>query len=395
MYQLNNNQTQQTSATPLFSNLPPSSYNSRLDADATKKKSYNIDYIVSDQSTPEVQQSLVPVSSNQTKNANAQHSIHNQNFEDEQKQKSAPKEGGVYRYPDICADVKHARTPLNTVNQETHSPQLPIPSPNYPVQAEAQLPNTVVPTINNNYITTPHATSQCDLKENTTPSTECCQPHSNRLNNKSDLKQTDHLSNVDLGESKRNNTIINLNKVNLPVVKTECSAKKVQDTENSFTVLNIPSLTFQAPLPSKKPKLSKIDLATLKRKMRRKKRLKTEKLATKIKNENGSFTDTSGSSYCSSTESESESTFRNLWIKTGPPSKPDMKPEKVEFFKLFGLTTHPEKNGKCLRDISIQKITFARSFLLNFSTSEHVKFKILFRAPKYCVTSLLPICDLH
>lgn len=363
MYQLNNNnnnQTQQTSATPLFSNLPPRSYNFRLDADVTKKKSYNIDYIVSDQSTPKVQQSLVPVSSNQIRNA--QHSIHNQNVDDEQKQKSAPKEGGVYRYPDICAEVKHARTPLNTVNQETHSPQLPIPSPNYPVQAEAQLPNTVVPTINNNYITTPHATSQCDLKENTTPNTECCQPHSNRLNNnKSDLKQTDHLSNVDLGESKRNNTITNLNKVNLPVVKTECSAKKVQDVESSFTVLNIPSLTFQTPLPSKKPKLSKIDLATLKRKMRRKKRLKTEKLATKIKNETGSFTDTSDTSYCSSTDSESESSIGNLWIKTGPPSKPDMKPEKVEFFKLFGLTTHSEKNGECLKHwavISLQKLTF-------------------------------------
>lgn len=311
---------------------------------------------MSHQSTPEVQQNLVPGSGGQTK-----HSMENQTFDDEQKHNSnrlnaALKEGGnVCRYPDVCAEVKHARTPLNTVNQETHSPQLPIPSPNYPVQAEAQLPNTVVPTINNNYITTPHATSQCDLKENTTSSTECCQPHSNRLNNKSDLKHTDHLSNLELGEIKQNNTIINLTKVNLPVVKTEHSVKKpsnnkIQEqswnTENSFTVLNIPSLPFQAPLPSKKPKLSKIDLATLKRKMRRKKRLKLEKPATKTKTENGSVSDTSGSSYCSSTDSESENNGRDLWIKAGPPCKPDTKPEKVEFLKLFGLTTHIEKNGK-------------------------------------------------
>lgn len=316
-----------------------------------KKKSYNIDYIVSNQSTPEVQQNLVPEASSQIRVA--QHSTQNRNLED-QNRIVAPKEGGVcnnvYRYSDVCAEVKHARTPLNTVNQETHSPQLPIPSPNYPVQAEAQLPNTVVPTINNNYITTPHAASQCDLKENSTPSTECCQPHSNRLNNKSDLKQMDHLSNLELGESKRSNTVTYLNKVNHPVIKTECSAKKpsnkAQEQENSFTVLNIPSLSFQAPLPSKKPKLSKIDLATLKRKMRRKKKLKTEKSAIKSKVESGNFADTSGSSYYSSTESEGESTNRDLWIKAGPPSKPDMKPEKVEFLKLFGLTTHTEKNCK-------------------------------------------------
>lgn len=349
MYQLNNNQTQQISTpSPLF---PP--YNPSLDVDVAKKRSYNIDYIVNDQSTPEVQQNSVPLpNNNQT-----QHSIQNQNFDDRQQKhrvNSTPKEGGVcgnvYRYPDVCAEVKHARTPLNTVNQETHSPQLPMPSPNYPVQAEAQLPNNtvVVPTINNNYITTPHATSQCDLKENTTSSTECCQPHSNRINNsKSDLKQTDHLSNLELDETKRNNTVIaNLNQVNHPVVTTEYSAKKsTQQTineNNSFTVLNIPNLSFQTPQPSKKPKLSKIDLATLKRKMRRKKRLKREKSATATSD---NVTDTS--SYYSSSENEGERSFRDLWIRTGPPSKPDLKPEKVEFLKIFGLTTHTEKNCKC------------------------------------------------
>lgn len=302
----------------MFSKLP--SCNSSLGVvDVAKKKSYNIDSIVNDhKSIPEVQQNLVPVSSNQT-----QHSIQNQNFED-----GTPKEGGVYRYQEVCADVKHARTPLNTVNQETHSPQLPVPSPNYPVQAEAQLPNTIVPTINNNYITTPHATSQCDLKENT-----CCQTHSNE----SDLKQTDHLSNLDLTQN-------NLNKVNLPETNTNTKSNQEQpqlcnNNENStFTVLNIPNLSFQT--PSKKPKLSKIDLATLKRKLRRKKRLKLDR--------SNKTTDTSSSSYCSSSESECENNLRDLWIKTGPPSKPDLKPEKLEFLKLFRLTTHMEKNCKSI-----------------------------------------------
>lgn len=330
MYQLDN---QTPTPSPQIPKLPSNPYTPSLDPETAKKKSYNIDYIVSDKSTPEVQQNAVPVPGNQAAKV-AQHSMQNPNFEEGS---NRPKEGGVvYRYPDVCAEVKHARTPLNTVNQETHSPQLPIPSPNYPVQAEAQLPNTIVPTINNNYITTPHATSQCDLKENATLSAECCQPHSN--NDKSDLKQTDHL---ELGETKRNNTAAHLNRANLPVTKTEKS-RPPEQPENSFTVLNIPNLSFQAPLPSKKPKLSKIDLATLKRKMRRKKRLKS---AAKVKVEGGRCTDTSGSSY-SSTESEGECPNADLWIRAGPPSKPDLKPEKVEFLKLFGLTTHTEKNCK-------------------------------------------------
>lgn len=330
LYQLNNNNQQITTPNPLFQKLP--TYNSSLDAaDVVKKRSYNIDYIVNNQITPEVQQNSVPETSNQTQQ---QHSIQKQNFE-----RGTLKEGGgVYRYPDVCAEVKHAHTPLNAVNQETHSPQLPIPSPNYPVQAEAQLPNiTLVPTINNNYITAPHATSQCDLKENTiSSSTECCQPHSNKLNhNKSDLKQTDHLPNLlELSQTKQNN----LNTVNLPNEKSNHEQQQSWHTnENStFTVLNIPNLSFQT--PNKKPKLSKIDLATLKRKMRRKKRLKLEK------------TDTSSSSYCSSSESDGEN-FGDLWITSGPPCKPDLKPEKVEFLKLFGLTTHTEKNCKYMYNV--------------------------------------------
>lgn len=295
-----------------------------------KKKPYNIDYIVNDQSTPKVQKTeQSPVQGNQTRVV--QHSTENQKVEDEQSNRSPrgtkvrPKEGGVCSYQDICAEVKHPRTPLNTVNQETHSPQLPMPSPNYPVQTETQVPNTLVPTVNNNYITTPQATSQ---KENATPS---CQTHSNRLNNKSDLKQqTDH-SNLEI--SKRS-----VNKVNSP----PNAKKEERTTETCFTVLNIPNLSFQTPSPSKRPRLSKIDLATLKRKMRRKKRLDAEGRTVKSKTE----ADTSDSSCCLSSESESEQPSTELWIKSGPPSKLDLNPEKVDFLKRFGLTTHMEKNCK-------------------------------------------------
>lgn len=292
--------------------------------------------------------------------------------------------GSVCRYPDVTSEVKHARTPLNTINQETHSPQLPIPSPNYPVQtqlpietaANAQLPNTIVPTLNNNYITAPHSASQSESKENA-PSADCLLPHSNKLKNnvnnelKSDLKQKGHLSNLDVSECKNNHLNSNLKRVNQQcnVLKIQCeisneskALKKSTETENSFTVLNIPNLSFQTP-PAKRPKLSKIDLATIKRKMRRKKRLLRSINGTKENSERAKsqerknktldcgvqvygYSDSSNSSIYSSSEYESDLSEVDLWIRSGPPSKLDLGHEKVEFLKLFGLTTHNEKNCK-------------------------------------------------
>lgn len=292
--------------------------------------------------------------------------------------------GSVCQYPDVTSEVKHARTPLNTINQETHSPQLPVPSPNYPVQtqlpietaANAQLPNTIVPTLNNNYITAPHSASQSELKENT-PSADCLLPHSNKLKNnvnielKSDLKQKGRLSNLDVSECKNNHLNSHLKRVNQQcnVLNIQCETsngshmfKKSTETENSFTVLNIPNLSFQTP-PTKRPKLSKIDLATIKRKMRRKKRLlqtinetKENRVRARSHEPNHKtldcgvqvygYSDSSNSSIYSSSEYESDLSEVDLSIRSGPPPKPDFRHEKMEFLKLFGLTTHNEKNSK-------------------------------------------------
>lgn len=321
--------------------------------------------------------------------------------------------GSMYRYPDLSSEVKHARTPLNTTSQETHSPQLPVPSPNYPVQtqlpvevtvscsnaigkcysADSKQPSsTFVPTINNNYIIAPHAASQSEEKES---SANCHLTHSNRPVNEhtSDLKQSEHLSNLELSESKMRSlygTLSNrhtLNKVNLS--KIECDTREIVNclsfkstcdtlnpnndgkspetvprncnVENSFTVLNIPNLNFQAP-PTKKQKLSKIDLATLKRKMRRKKLIsktsktvknKVHKSLRSLNNPTTDFgvqicgySDSSSSSIYSSSDCESDYSGTDLWIRSGPPSKLDLKPEKLKFLKILGLTTHREENCK-------------------------------------------------
>lgn len=257
-----------------------------------------------------------------------------------------------HRYSDVGSEVKHATTPLNAVH-ETHSPQLPAPSPNYPIQtqladnsaADGKQSNPFVPTINNNYLIAP--------SQQTTPSA-----HSNN-DRPSDLKdQSEHLSN--LGLSSDENKAGNLNKVNLP--KTECDIKETAigcsdfgenwNPESSFTVLNIPNLNFQAP-PAKKQKLSRIDLATLKRKTRRKRPIAKSVNPKVRKNSTSEFgvqicgySDSSSSSIYSSSDCESDCSKSDLWITSGPPAKPDLKPEKLRFLKMLGLTTHLEENCK-------------------------------------------------
>lgn len=331
-------------------------------------------------------------------------------------------------FADKSGEVKHARTPLNicsNVTLQTHSPQLPIPSPNYPIQTQSHNimetaastcqknqihtqpnnNNTFVPIVNNNYINnTPQAASQNDLNKIDYQIVHSIDLKNNVNNNKKE-SSNEHLTN--LSSECKMDDIKQINKVNsttsnieqhTTTMTTNCSSidksqnacelnvstiktEKISETSNhnnnintnmpietkydncgAFTVLNIPNLQFQQP-PNKRQKLSKIDLATLRRKIRRQKRLikPREKrtlitspihLTNTCKSDFGvavlGFSDSSSSSssFTSSSDESDCDEQMDLWIKSGPPCKPDYRKNKLDFLGIFKLTTHVKKNCK-------------------------------------------------
>ncbi|KAJ8931607.1 hypothetical protein NQ314_015469 [Rhamnusium bicolor] len=288
----------------------------------------------------------------------------------------------VFTFADKCSEVKHAQTPINNVPPlQTHSPQLPIPSPNYPVQSQSiletsgcrktnDLPNTVVPTINNNYITTPQSTSHNDLNkiDNQTHSIESL----NEPVNKSSVKYNEQLTNFNLSECNiKVNTkteFTNLKKtcVQLRSRKNKRSKKSTINTivaGNNFTVLNVPNIPFHGP-PVKRQKLSKIDIATIRQKIRRNRKGPRIRERKRFLIHNDKFTtdfgvtvigysdsSSSSSSVFSSSDSDIDDNPVDLWIKSGPPCKPKLGSDKLKFLSLFELTTHNLKNS-----LEVQKL---------------------------------------
>ncbi|XP_023309728.1 uncharacterized protein LOC108905087 [Anoplophora glabripennis] len=290
----------------------------------------------------------------------------------------------VYTFADKSSEVKHALTPINNVpSLQTHSPQLPIPSPNYPVQSQSvpetsscrktvNLPNTIVPTINNNYITAPQSASHNDLNKQTDSQTHSIDSLGEPVN-KNSVKSNERLTNSNFSEC---NVKVNTKP---DLVKSKClkinpnknkrSRKSTigrmvannKLTESSFTVLNVPNIPFHGP-PVKRQKLSKIDIATIRQKIRRDKRaprIRHKKKTTqdsKVTTDFGvtvvGYSDSSSSSSAfSSSDGESDDKELDLWITSGPPSKPDFSSDKIKFLNLFELTTHGLKNS-----IEVQKL---------------------------------------
>lgn len=384
---------------------------------------------------------------------------------------------GVYKYHDLSSEVKHAHTPINVA--QTHSPQLPMPSPNYPVQTQLSMdssqtptfptnlesfsaavssnstsyvhntlpPNTYVPTLNNNYISAPQITSQSDVKENTFVKRDLPNPAINTesyvepitsiVNNKSyklttNLSETNNLNNKGLSDASFDNTPY-LSKVN-PTLNAKvqqqpkCDLKetlnhpalpeyaqkhsenqndfsnsfstfnsthaeqkmmncldyvKIQNIVNAcqkrglnsdikFTVLNVPTLSYQSP-PSKKQGLSRIDVAIMKRKQRLQKRVSKHQVRTKenksglenstenlsdsnVTTEHGipiyGYPDSPESNICSEDESDSDSSNSvDLWIKAGPPCKPVLTSEKLKFMRGVDLVTLNKRD-----DVNFEKL---------------------------------------
>ncbi|KAJ8948124.1 hypothetical protein NQ318_008477 [Aromia moschata] len=291
----------------------------------------------------------------------------------------------IFTFADKSSEVKHARTPIDNVpNPQTHSPQLPIPSPNYPVQSQStaeasacrktkNMPGAVVPTINNNYINTPQSTSHNDLNKIDN------RPHSVEPVNREDTRDSsEHLTNLNWSECDRRpdagSEPANCKKicVKLSSNKNKRSKKSTINTSimtgdkltgNNFTVLNVPNIPFHGP-PVKRQKLSKIDVATIRQKIRRSRRTPRIKCGRKGSFQNNkittdygvtvigySDTSSSSSSMFSSSDSESNNKELDLWIKSGPPCKPDLNKDKLGFFNILHLTTHQLKNS-----LEVQKL---------------------------------------
>lgn len=257
---------------------------------------------------------------------------------------------------DSAYSAKHASTPINNnFSQQTHSPQLPVPSPSLPIEPKDchknhVVPNTIVPTINNNYInSTSHEMKATDNSQQV----------------KFDSLTIQH--SVGSSDQTKSPAPLPTKSSKIKLSYRKMFEKKVEQKDSpSFTVLNIPNLNLSTnlqvpPPPTKRQKISKLDLATHRRQMRREKRQsRLQKQLKEKKNNNinqtkskvtidfgvtvyGYSDDSSTSSLSSSEESEPEI---DLWIKSGPPCKPDYKAEKLEFLEIFGLTTHLKKNRK-------------------------------------------------
>lgn len=131
---------------------------------------------------------------------------------------------------------------------------------------------------------------------------------------------------------------------------------------NYTTVLNIPSFTVSMPplRPNRKPKISKLDLATLRKKARRQRRMC--RISEVNNSGNGasilgtSLNHIDSSSSSSDSDDETSSNI-DLWIKSGPPLRIPPTRKQLSFLKLFELTTYAGKNS-----LEVQRIERRRHY---------------------------------
>lgn len=252
---------------------------------------------------------------------------------------------------DKSSEVKHALTPIDRVPTETRSPQLPLPSPNYPVQAQSMLDApllTVSSSVTGTGTYSPHVTSHIDTDNVKLDSSAHSTYSTNKSVHKNSVKNQEYSINLKASECGPKVITKKSLKSNLKVLNGEKSRI------NNFTVLNIPNISLTGP-PVKRQKVSKIDLAMIKHKMRKRNYCTAfDELSQSYRKDKVTYSyglritgpsDSSSSSLCSSSDSESEHEV-DICIKSGPPLKPDLTKRKLEFLKIFNLTTHNLKNSK-------------------------------------------------
>lgn len=245
---------------------------------------------------------------------------------------SKHKDTKAYEFGDKSSEVKHALTPVNNLLNDKEDAQLSLPSPSYPTPASVgSEPSSILCTL----------LCANDAVQPT--------PQSKPNTNKNDIRiHSRNKSEGQFGVTK-----------NLSTFKTETVSSKQKQIlhnrksqENTFTVLNIPSVSFHQnksvppPSPPKRQRLSKLDIATIRRKMQKEKlQRKSPRDSDNCKNQRDKHLN-KWNTYCScSSESEEEQNV-DLWIRSGPPNKLNINPEKLRFLKLFQLTTHYFKNCK-------------------------------------------------
>ncbi|CAH0550836.1 unnamed protein product [Brassicogethes aeneus] len=255
----------------------------------------------------------------------------------------------VYISANKCNEVKHATTPLqeDPKSLQTHTPQLPTPPSNFPVQIESSschknpqnLPHLIVPTTYN-------------------------------VNRISGLTHQPHLV---ASQSKLTDThSVDLTRIKANAVAAAAAAEKARaqiDGGGEFTVLIIPSLKHSnhdmlINSQMKKVKVSRIEFAMRKRKLRKLRRTtnketpksKKSKLeqASSTSSKNGvvtmewgipvvGYSNSDTSSSCNSSDYDSDPCPVDLNIKNGPAQKPS--PEKIHFLNHFGLATPGQKDS--------------------------------------------------
>lgn len=240
----------------------------------------------------------------------------------------------AYEFGDKSSEVKHALTPVNNVSNCRENAQLSLPSPSYPTSASiGSEPSSILSSL-----LCAHDVSQFT-------------PQSNIITKKTDIlihskdKSVRRFSVTKNGCNLKTEAVSSKKKIGIPNRKSH---------ENTFTVLNIPNISccqnnVAPPSPPKRQRLSKIDLAMIRRKEHndksRHKNVQRQQ-REECKNKRDKHLDKWSMYYSGDSESEGEEQRVDLWICSGPPSKMSNNPQKLGFLKLFGLTTHHVKNCK-------------------------------------------------
>lgn len=333
--------------------------------------------------------------------------------------------------PDCTAfeqqSCKYATTPLHTNRDpgdcghlgNTHSPQLPAPSPNYPVPdtpdkapesgqqqrrrpAAAHVPNTDVPihithSLSSDNDAPRQPTSQTDVCKQTAGPGEAQAVGNNVQNNNnhhyvnnnkstthdnSDSKSDDSLKSCANSQEEHTSTphqsMYNCNNIESTGAQITTinmlSTSKVSPVANGY-VLIVPQFNMQANASNARDLLairrtrSKLDLAAKRRRLRRELRaLKSKRsdVALEIREEPKSrVTIEYGLKiHGYSSESSSSEEFStdvesdldlDLWIRTGPPSKLSISEDKTGFLNIFGLTTHHHRSEIELKKLERRK----------------------------------------